>query len=355
MKALIFKAAKTAVPIFLLTTLTIAVSQPVSAARRARGLEGAYQFLSNQVKGIGLVDSYKDVFNTSYTYDNALAAIAFVAQDDYDRAKTLLNAYQNKIGLPNYGGYNDVYDYQTGVGTGYISAGPNAWLLNAVNFYYYNTNDPQFLTLAQKLADFLVGLQDTDGGVFGDRYVTWKSTEQNLIGYASLYNFGILTQQDLYVQKANLIKDFLVRECWNGERFLRGKNDPTEVTDVQAAGVLALGTVYASSIYWAEYHTKCAKPLGGQTVTGFDFNNDLDTVWLEGTLQETLAFKKNFDDYRAGIYYNNVNKTQRENGSFLCATNQGTTGSDWVLLPIESVAPTCWYIFYKTGTNPFMR
>lgn len=332
--------------------ISIVISQPAFAEK---GISGAYSYLCNQVKGIGIVDSYKDAYNDSYTYDNALAVIAFTAKGDYTRARAILNAYQNNIGLPLYGGYYDVYDYTTGIGRGNISAGPNAWLLDAINFYYYKTNDPQFLGTAQVLADYLVGLQDMDGGLFGDEFVSWKSTEHNLAAYAALYNYGMLNSKDLYVQKANLVKDFLVLNCWNGERFLRGKNDAAEVTDTQSLGVLSLGTTYASAIYWAEYHTKCTKPLGRLSVTGFDFNNDLDTVWLEGALQEAMAFKKNYDDYRAGIYFNNVNKTQRSNGSFLCATNRGTTGTDWILLPVECVAPTCWYIFYNTNTNPFMR
>lgn len=322
----------------------------------ATGLNGAYAFLAGQLKGIGLIDSYKDSYADSYTYDDALAVMAFAAKGDYARAETILSAYQNKIGAPLYGGYYDVYNYTTGIGRGNISAGPNAWFLCAVNYYYYKTGDAQFLPTAQILADYLVGLQDVnDGGLFGDEYATWKSTENNLAAYAGLYNYGMLTNNSVYTQKADLIKGFLQTDCWNGETFLRGKNDPTEVTDVQSLGVLALGTTYASAIYWAEYHTKCTKRLGKLTVTGFDFNNDLDTVWMEGTLQEAMAFKKNYDDYRAGIYFNNVSKTQKSSGAFLCATNRGTTGTDWILQPIESTAPVCWYIFYSTGINPLMR
>lgn len=346
------KSFKASSLIFLSIALSLFVSQISFAGTTA----AAYSYLSGRIKGIGLVDSYRDDSSASYTYDNALAVIAFVAQGDFEKGRIILANYQDTIGIPSYFGYNDEYDYKTGSGSGYTSAGPNAWLLNAINFYFYKTNDPRFLTLGQKLADFLVRLQDAgDGGLFGDPYVSWKSAEHNFIGYAALYNYGILTNQDLYVQKANLVKDFLVRECWNGERFLRGKNDQTEVTDVQAMGVLALGTAYASGIYWAEYHTKCTKPLGALPVTGFDFNNDLDTVWLEGTLQQSMAFKRNYDNYRAGIYFGNVDKTQRSDGSFLCATNQGTAGGDWILLPVKAVAPTCWYIFYNTNTNPFMR
>ena len=319
-------------------------------------LKKAHRYLVGQIKGIGLIESYTDNTGNSYTYDNALAVMAFVAMGDYDNAKTILNTYKNTISASASGGYGDVYDYATGSGSGAISVGPNSWLLNAVNLYYDKTGDSQFQTLGQQLANFLVGLQDIDGGLFGSWSVFWKSTEHNQSAYAALYNYGTFNNSSTYVDKANLIKDFLVTECWNGERFLRGKNDPLVVTDVQAYGVLSLGTSYASAIYWAEYHTKCTHNLGKKTtVTGFDFNDDLDTVWLEGTLQQAMAFNKNFDDWRAGIYYDNVKKTQRPNGSFLIATNEGTTGTDWILQPIEAVAPTCWYIFYNTDTNPFMR
>lgn len=320
------------------------------------GVDKAHDYLASQIKGVGLIDSYKDSTETSYAYDNALAIMAFVARSDYDNARTILGACQNAIDVSPSGGYYDVYDCVTGYGSGAVSAGPNSWLLNAVNLYYYKTGDSQFQTLGQQLADFLISLQDYDGGLFGDENVSWKSTEHNQSSYAALYNYGIFNNKDAYVQKANLIKDFLFIECWDGERFFRGKNDYTVVTDVQALGVLSLGTSYASAIYWSEYHTRCTKKLGRKlTVTGFDFNDDLDTVWLEGTLQHAMAFKENYDDWRAGIYYDNVDKTQCRNGSFLCATNEGTTGTDWVLLPVECVAPTCWYIFYNTNTNPLMR
>ncbi len=339
------------IKILLICITVLLLTVPSFAGTSAK----AYTYLCGQVKGIGIVDSHKDAYNNSYTYDNALAIIAFTAKGDYARAKTILNAYQNKIGLPLYGGYYDLYDYKTKAGSGNISAGPNAWLLDAINFYYYKTKDAQFSSMAQVLADYLTGLQDVDGGLFGDEYVSWKSTEHNLAAYAALYNYGMLSGQDMYVQRSGLIKDFLIANCWNGERFLRGKNDPAEITDVQTLGILSLGTTYASAVYWAEYHTKCTKPLSKLSVTGFDFNNDLDTVWLEGTLQAAVAFNKNYDNYRAGIYFNNVDKTQTPSGSFLCATNNGTTGTDWILLPIESVAPTCWYIFYCANVNPLMR
>jgi hypothetical protein len=330
--------------------------KPGGGGNKATPLEKAHNYLVGQVQSSGLIRSYNDSSSASYTYDNALAIMAFVAIGDSDNARTILGTFQSGISIPASGGYHDVYDFTNGVGSGAISAGPNSWLLNAVNLYRYKTGDLQFQSLGQQLADYLVNLQDADGGLFGGESFPWKSAEHNQSAYAALYNFGMLSNQDIYVQKANLIKNFLFTECWDGERFLRGKNDYTVVTDVQALGVLSLGTSYASAIYWAEYHTKCTHNINRKTtVTGFDFNDDLDTVWLEGTLQQAIAFNKNYDDWRAGIYYEEVNKTQRRNGSFLLATNEGTTGSDWILMPIECVAPTCWYIFYNTDTNPLMR
>jgi hypothetical protein len=319
------------------------------------GVDKAYTYLANQVTSTGLIRSYNDSSSASYTYDNALAVMAFVAMGDYNNAKTILDAFQNNISIPACGGYHDAYDYKNKLAGGPISVGPNAWLLNAVNLYQYKTGDTRFESLGRQLADYLIDLQDADGGLFGGIRITWKSTEHNQSAYAGLYNYGILNNEDRYVQKANLIKDFLFTECWDGERFLRGKRDYEIVTDVQALGVLSLGTSYASAIYWVEYRTKCTHKLERRNVTGFDFNIDLDTVWLEGTLQQALAFKKNNDNYKADFYYENVNKTQCRYGAFLCATNQGTTGSDWILMPVGCVAPTCWYIFYNTDTNPLMR
>jgi len=318
-------------------------------------VERAHNYLASQVKGIGLINSHNDDSCSSFTYDNAIAVIAFVAMEDYNNARTILNTFKSGVAIPARGGYNDVHDYETGVRGGPISAGPNAWLLNAVNFYYYKTGDAQFQSLGRQLADYLVFLQDINGGLYGGEFVTWKSAEQNQAAYAGLCNFGTFIGDGTYIESANLIRDFLITECWDGERFWRGERDRAWVTDVQALGVLSLGTSYASALYWAEDHTKCTHRLGRWKITGFDFDYDLDTVWFEGTLQMAMAFKRNYDDGKALYYYDNVKKTQRNNGSFLCATNEGTTGTDWTLMPIECVAPACWFIFCETQTNPLMR
>src|SRR3989338_130099 len=103
--------------VLLIALSTVSVyalaARPVSSPK---GVEGAYQYLAGQVKGIGLIDSYSDSATASYTYDNALAVMAFAAKGDYERASTILSTYKNNLPITLEGGYYDVYDYMTGIG-----------------------------------------------------------------------------------------------------------------------------------------------------------------------------------------------------------------------------------------------
>ena len=58
----------------------------------------AQNFIANQIKGIGLVDSYQeDESNVSYVYDNALAAIACMAAGNFGLAKEILDTLSSEV------------------------------------------------------------------------------------------------------------------------------------------------------------------------------------------------------------------------------------------------------------------
>lgn len=319
----------------------------------------AQKFIVNQVKGIGLVDSYQeDGENRSYVYDNVLAAMACMAEGNFGLAKEILGTLSNEVKNSSYGVPYERYFYSDTDGTGYgISyAGNSAWLLQALNIYQKLRSDKTYYTTQKKLADFLLSLQDSsDGGIKGSKDDTWKSTEHNIIAYCAIRNFGRLNNMSSYTNSAEKIKTFLTgSSIWNGERFNRGKNDSTKVVDVQALGVLLLGSSYSKALTWAEKNHKLSKTYNSQTVTGFDFDGNLDTVWLEGTLQMALSFYKSSNTSNGDTYYNEALKTAQSDGSLILATNKGSASDYWTLQAWRAIAPTSWLIFYYLKFSPLV-
>lgn len=332
-----------------------AAIQPVRAKRQWRG----QLYIANQIKGIGLVDSYKeDGTIRSYVYDNALAAMACMAMGNFGLAEEILDTLCFEVVRTPDGVFLQYYGYsdKRGGGGGAVYCGNTAWLLQALNIYQKLKLSDRYFDTQKQLADFLLTLQDPgDGGLRGSTYDYWRSTEHNIIAYAALRNFGRLNGIQRYVNKANKIRGFLLSQSiWNGTRFNRGYNDPVRVIDAQSLGVLLFGRDYSSSIRWAERNLKLSRPFGGGTVTGFDFDDNLDTIWIEGTLQTALAFHMAGNSTKADYYYNEALKTVQSDGSVLLTTNRGTAGPDWTLEVWRAIAPTCWLIFYYHKFNPFV-
>lgn len=349
------RAASGAIAVALASAIVIAAAAPALGRKPAPApppsTEGALAFLRGQIGPSGLIDSYvEDRIDHSYTYDNALAVMAFVSAGDLASATTILDAFL-AIGQPA-GGFLHRYRADDGWPDGVLYAGPNAYLLQAVNLLYLETGDDRYNALARGLAEFLVSLQDTDGGLVGRPGAAWKSTENNLAALSALHNLAGLQGLPEYAERASAIQGFLVRECWDGVRFLAGKDDPFVVTDVQALGTLVLGPEYASGAYWIEGYTLNTQRYAGRnTVTGFDFNADRDTVWTEGTLQEALAFLVAEDPARAGAYTTEAEKLYQSSGALWLASNTGTTGYDWTLRRWQAVAPTAWYVLVSNQDN----
>lgn len=316
-------------------------------------------FIANQIKGIGLVDSYQeDLVDRSYAYDNSLAAIASMAMDNFGLTKEILDTLTKEVksapeGLP-FESY--LYSDKNGNGSGPAYCGNIAWLLQTLNIYQKLKSSKLYFSIQKKLADFLLSLQDSiDGGLRGSAFDTWKSTEHNIIAYVALRNFGRLNKLSNYVNKAEKIKMFLKSPAiWNGVYFNRGAQDTVKVTDAQGLGVLLLGRSYIGALTWAENNLRLSKPFNSLSVTGFDFNDNLDTIWLEGTFQMALAFYVSGNLSKGDYYYNEAVKTIQDDGSVVLATNIGTASDFWTLEVWRAIAPTAWLIFYHLKFNPLV-
>ena len=351
--------------------------------------EKAYQWLvagqrTNRIFFViqpGLLPS-QEKMDDCFVYDQALAAMTFTYKGDYKKAESLFRFFDRvrKKHIKKSGkflGFTDVYK-RDGEETETQAAGPNAWVLMALNYYFHKTRDMEYLPLAKDLADWLVSLQSIEGGIIGGYYgngepMTWISTEHNFDCYVAFRDLGIITDEEKYLKVAKEIKKWLDDDVWDkkAQRFFLGRRNPNFATDLSSWAVLSLGEEYATSLDFA-----IAKGLNSQLykvkdveVEGFDFGStyatspfpDKDAVWFEGTAQMVLAFEKAGRQEERDYFMNELDKCLTDSPLFPFtlglpyASNEGTPAyGSWLMQdkPL-CVSSTAWYFFAKKDFNPF--
>ena len=320
--------------------------------------DSALEFLRSQMPPGGLIDSFiEDNQDWAYTYDNAMGAIAFLEAGDIASAQSILDTFAT-IGPEPSGGFLHRYRASDGgPASGLLRAGHNGYLIQAMNLYYRQTGDARYNAIAVGIADYMLSLQDpTDGGIVGHATVTWKSTENNLGALSGIYNLGIVQNLPEYLDRADQIALFLTTFCWDGTRFLTGKNDPTIATDTQALGAMVLGANYTNGAYWIQDHTLATYTSGrgknSINIEGFDMNIDRDTIWTEGTLQQSIAFLVAADPALASYYLGQTEVLAHSSGAFYQASNQGTTGFGEFFYHWQAAGPSIWYVLASLQVNP---
>ncbi|RMH58659.1 MAG: hypothetical protein D6679_03975 [Candidatus Hydrogenedentota bacterium] len=122
-------------------------------------------FLARQ-KASRLLSSDEGTVN-AYTYDQALAAIVFTAFGHPDRARRVLDFFLEKAG-GRFHGFTDYYPVTGEDVTDARAAGPNAWIILAINFYTARTGDRRYLPLGRTIADWILKVLKTrEGAVAG--------------------------------------------------------------------------------------------------------------------------------------------------------------------------------------------
>jgi hypothetical protein len=284
----------------------------------------------------------------AYTYDNAVAVLAFLADGSSDslrRAKLIGNAFvyaashdrtyvdgrfrtaympgditlapgwkvNGKVGtVPMPGFYLENPDHYYEVENLDVDTGNNAWAMMALLALYKQFGDTNYLNAAENAGQFIQTMRTDSGsypGFFGGianaettnpTNRTYKSTEHNLDTYAAFSVMYQITGQTQWLSGALLASNF-VESMWETNRgcFLAGTTGGVPDSRNQAVGQLPLdtqtwtilaipGTLTRHPNLFAtlqQYHTNQHDGF-----TGEDFNDDLDGVWFEGTAQMTVDF-----------------------------------------------------------------
>jgi len=362
-------------------------------------------------------DDSDELRNTSFVYDDVLALLAFLASNDIpdlERARLigqaisyamdhdryfddgrLRNAYQagdlwlpdgwnphgrpNTVRLPGWWDqntqiwYEDKYSVSTHTGN-------MAWAIIGLLSLYEKTGQETWLTHAIRLGNWIEanckdhsgpggytggyqGWEATENNPSGQTKLTWKSTEHNIDIYVAFSRLYSHTGEDKWKNGAEHALRF-VKAMWNEQEghFWTGTgadgvtiNKDSVPVDIQAWAVMAIGPEYARGLQWAEMHCR----LDDNGFTGFDFNNDRDGVWFEGTAHMALAYKIAGDHEKAAFYLTQLEKAQREapngdsKGIVAASSDNVSTGFDWRYNARLHIGATAWFIFAERGYNPY--
>jgi len=299
-----------------------------------------------------------------FTYDAAVAALAFIAVDRSGEAARIVDFYIKTPYVHRLGG---IIEAVTAVppysGRDWsVRTGANLWMGLASYHLFKSTHDKKYLAFAARIADFAMGLQDhrrtsrTYGGITigpkgdpsnnKDQHFDYDagmpgfeqvfSTEATVDAFA-LYN---MLGREPGMARFKAARDgclvWLKKVAWNpvDQRFNRGfhqEPDYAVATDVQAWAISALGVARLAviepgaaehMIRFVEAHCRSTVayrlPDGRRIrVRGFDFMDDGARVYYkrpplispEWTFEMSNAYKRLADDYgvmgqtrKAGLY-----------------------------------------------------
>lgn len=174
----------------------------------------------------------------SFTYDAAMVANSYIVTGQLDRAKKIFDYYISRRGIWKSGGIITCVEGSNNRSAGQgkewrIHTGPNAFLAIAAAHYYERTKDRRYLEFAEKLAGFIMRLQNRSsrdpnfkGGVrMGPNgrsaayHFDWNTSnikfynaycaEHNVDCYALFDILHKITRKSKYQNSARMVADWL--------------------------------------------------------------------------------------------------------------------------------------------------
>ena len=347
--------------------------------------------------------------NAAFSYDNALAAMAFLSEGREEEARELLDAFVFAVendrhapgrvrnayaagdisSFPDWGGtarlpgwydteageHGSWYEdrYQTGSNVGNTSYVALAMLqYNAI----YGTD--RYLGTARRLMDWVI---DTctdatqgftagfDGWAEGETPVvypfTYKSIEHNIDAYAAFRQLYAVTGEEKYRAAAESALA-LVTGMYDEKEgvFYTGTLDdgvtPSTdniVLDAQVWACLALGEDFAPFERSLE-RVRAMRTAEG----GYPFSAGYtDAYWCEGTAYTALMHRLRGEDAEALAALGALERVRQESGLFPAATAKELPtgfglfdGTMWVYSDDPHIAPAAWFVMAVNGFDPYL-
>ncbi|OGW81539.1 MAG: hypothetical protein A3C47_01935 [Omnitrophica bacterium RIFCSPHIGHO2_02_FULL_51_18] len=357
---------------------------------------------SHQNLRTGLVASFEGdaaLEDWAFSYDQSLACQTYLLFNDPESAKRILSFYGSKAEKEDGAYYNA---YHAGDGSPVertVHVGPNLWIGIAALQYENKMKDGRFMGIAKSVADWVIRMQDEEGGLKGGPAVSWYSTEHNLDAYAFLQMMHRITGEAQYEAASKKVLAWVKKYAYSvkEKRMNRGKGDATIATDTFSWAIAAIGpeTLQViefdpeAIIQFAEEHCEVSvsyKRSSGKTAAarGFDFAKAENigrggVISTEWTAQMIVTYQILSDYFKASGYpekeavYSQKANLYLNELQKLIITSPSRTGQGRGCLPYASidnvdtghgwrtpkgrrtgsVAGTAYGIFAWVGYNPF--
>jgi len=117
-------------------------------------------------------------------------------------------------------------------------------------------------------------------------------------------------------------------------------------------------------LHCPETNHSVIKTAGSQaeSYSGFDFNEDKDGIWVEGTAQMAVAYKLAGRADQSAIYRKELRRMQQDpslgknDGSLPAALQERlTSGFEFNYFRRPHVGATAWNVFAQLGFNPYYQ
>lgn len=321
------------------------------------------QWIDNMQLANGLLTSSEKTDYVSL-YDNSLAALAFMAEGEIEKAEGVFDYFNERINsefFENNGGFYQLRNSDGSNGRR-IWMGDNAWLLIALNNYHQITGNTKYNELVVLLENWIRSLQDEDGGLWGG--INEDGTQIHKITEGIITAFNAVKGYDDFHKG---ILNYLKQERWNTNDKLLVAWPENEThyyaMDLHSLGYLIFENFPEEVLIKAErYKNTQVASYNGKEISGYCFDEDKDVIWLEGTAQMALAFKEaNMANEANGILQQLKNaqmnnSTQLNSIGLPYVTNAGTSYGSSLLWENASSTPaissSIWYLFNVLNFSP---
>ena len=323
-----------------------------------------YSWIKSMQLDNGLIESAEGTDFVSL-YDNALAALVFTLNNDRSSTERILDYFNQRMDteFTELGG--GFYQFRKGDGSNTRSKwiGDNAWLLIAIQHYADRFDADRYAPMAQALEEWLRAQQDEDGGLWGGYRANGNRIHKITEGIITAFN--AVEGYDAFHKG---ILKYLKENRWDTQEslLLAWPENPKYkyAMDLHTLGSLiypSMSKQLLAQVY--RYDTEQNASVSGKKISGFCFDEDQDVIWLEGTAQMALAFRKSGMEEEGLELLNEIQKTRIKSNTtkniagIPYAVNQGSnygTEKLWDHAHSQAaISSSAWYIFAQLNFNPF--
>lgn len=322
-----------------------------------------YQWFSQMQLPNGLLESTENS-NTVSLYDNALAALVFTAKGDRLKAEKIFDFFSSKMSSELDAGTGGFAQFRTAAGVPFGSKwmGDNCWLLIALNTYATTFNSATYSTLQSHLESWIRSLQNPSGslnaGYDANGLLNFQVTEGMIDAYNAVLGYDTFHSKLLAYLKQNrwsTAQKYMISYPNNYYQYALDNFSWA----YSAFEDFPIPTLQSSVSLFGTTKTATA---ASQSITGFCFDIDKDTVWYEGTGQMVVAYQKAGVLNQAAYYLDEMEKGIISSSLYPdakglpYASTMGTGYQDGLLWGGADTKPvvssSAWYLFGQWHFDP---